>query len=144
MKWASWMCAHERPYLSTPERLEYPNETWAAQDIRKAAVFEFAARHTTNDILRADYLRKADAFVDYAVSYLQQSPTGRLTRPLVLLLAYGFQRPMIAPPAMAHVPAVASFARQKFTPLKRRLKTRLALAGAGLSVAAGLIVTLLI
>ena len=46
LKYATWMCAHERPYLDTPEQLEYPTETWAAQDIRKAAVFEFAARHS--------------------------------------------------------------------------------------------------
>ena len=42
--YATWMAEHERPYLDHPERLEYPTETWAAQDMRKAAVFEFAAR----------------------------------------------------------------------------------------------------
>ena len=25
LKYATWMCAHERPYLDTPEQLEYPN-----------------------------------------------------------------------------------------------------------------------
>ena len=94
LKYATWMCAHERPYLDTPEQLEYPTETWAAQDIRKAAVFEFAARHTRDEGARASFLARADGFVDYAVAALLQSRTGRLTRPLVLLLAYGFQRPM--------------------------------------------------
>ena len=56
LTYAMWMCANERPYLDTPERLEFPNETWAAQDIRKAAVFEFAARHATDDDARACYL----------------------------------------------------------------------------------------
>ena len=94
LKWAAWMSANERPYLERPERLEYPNETWAAQDIRKAAVFEFAARYTPEEGARASFLARADSFVDYSIRTLLAAPTGRLTRPLVLLLAYGVQRPM--------------------------------------------------
>ena len=30
-----WMASYEQPYLDCPERLEFPNDTWAAQDIRK-------------------------------------------------------------------------------------------------------------
>ena len=70
LNYAMWMCAHERPYLDTPEQLEYPTETWAAQDIRKAAVFEFAARHTRDEGARACFLARADGFVDYAVAML--------------------------------------------------------------------------
>jgi hypothetical protein len=144
IKYAAWMCAHERPYLETPEKLEFPNETWAAQDIRKAAVFEFAARHASTDAARDGFRARAEFFVDYAVGYLTQSPTGRLTRPLVLLLAYGFQRPMAALPVAVDVTFVPMAARQKFTPLKQRIKKRVALAGAGLSAAAILIIALLV
>jgi hypothetical protein len=144
LKWAAWMAANERPYLDTPEKLEFPNETWAAQDIRKAAVFEFAARHCKDDGTRASFLARADRFVDYAIETLITSPTGTLTRPLVLLLAYGFQRPMIAPPVAVEAAPLPVFARQKFTPLKQRLKKRLALAGAGLSAAAVVVLVLLI
>lgn len=143
VKYAMWMCANERPYLDTPEKLEFPNETWAAQDIRKAAVFEFAARHVTDEGARACFLARADGFVEYAIGMLQQSPTGTLTRPLVLLLAYGFQRPLsdvVAAPSVA----VTSFQRQSFTPLRQRLAKRLAWAGAGLSAAAVLVIVLLI
>lgn len=143
LKYASWMCANERPYLDSPERLEFPTETWAAQDLRKAAVFEFAARHTSDAGARASFMARADGFVDYAVAYLSQSPTGRLTRPLVLLLAYGFQRPMIDPPTTIRV-SFARVARQKFTPLKRRVKRRLAIAGAGISAAALVALMLLV
>ena len=31
------------PVLDKPEMLEFPNETWAAQDMRKSEVFKFAA-----------------------------------------------------------------------------------------------------
>ena len=149
LKYAMWMCANERPYLDAPERLEFPTETWAAQDIRKAAVFEFAARHTTDEGTKACFLARADGFVEYAVSYLKQSPTATLTRPLVLLLAYGFQRPMgdVAAPiaAKAGLPvAVEAVPRQMFTPLRQRLARRLAWAGAGLSAAMLMLFALLI
>jgi hypothetical protein len=136
IKYANWMCANERPYLDAPEKLEFPTETWAAQDIRKAAVFEFAARHVADDQTRACFMARADGFVDYAVGALTQATTGRLTRPLVLLLAYGFQRPMFDLTSVAMPAAVRRFERQMFIPLRQRLALKLAWAGAGLSAAA--------
>jgi hypothetical protein len=106
-------------------------------------VFEFAARHTRDEGARASFLARADAFVDYAVTMLLQAPTGRLTRPLVLLLAYGFQRPMVDLAVIDPPRAVAPIARESFTPLRQRIKTRLALAGAGVSAAAVLVIVLL-
>lgn len=145
LTYARWMWAHERPYLDTPERLEHPTETWAAQDIRKAAVFEFAARHTDDANWRGRFLVMADRFVDYAVSTLQASPTGRLVRPLVLLLAYGFQRPLRPVPAVAAAGLPPSSGeRAAFVPLRRRVVRRLVLAGAGVSAAALVLIALLI
>jgi hypothetical protein len=136
LRYAVWMCAHERPYLEAPGQLDCPDATWAAQDLRKAAVFEFAARYTRDVEARACFLARADGFVDYAVTTLTQSPAGRLTRPLVLLLAYGFQRPFTnladtGPP----IPARA-FEREPFVPLRQRLARKLAWTGAGLATAA--------
>ncbi len=144
LKWAIWMAANERPYLDTPEKLEFPTETWAAQDIRKAAVFEFAAQHAANDSTRASFLARADRFVDYAIATLTEAPTGTLTRPLVLLLAYGFQRPMMAAPTATAFAVAPRFERQKFTPLRQRIKQRLAFALAGAGVSAAAILLLLI
>jgi len=145
LAYAHWMWAHERPYLDAPERLEYPTETWAAQDIRKAAVFEYAARHADDDTWRGRFLVMADRFADYAVATLQASPTGTLVRPLVLLLAYGFQRPLrpvaAVPAAVLPPPAVE---RAAFVPLRRRVVRRLLLAGAGVSAAALVLIALLI
>ena len=144
LNYAMWMCAHERPYLDAPEHLADPTEIWAAQDIRKAAVFEFAARHTRDDGTRARFLARADGFVDYTVAILLPSRIGRLTRPLVLLLAYGFQRPMADLAAIRTPAAVPVFVREPFTPLHQRLARKLAWAGAGLSAAAVLAIMLLI
>jgi hypothetical protein len=137
------MCVHERPYLDAPERLEFPTETWAAQDLRKAAVFEFAARHARDEQAAAVFLSRADSFADYAISTLLQSPTGRLTRPLVLLLAYGFQRPMAAAVALPVSAPVVPPSREPFTPLRERLVRKAAWAGAGLSAAALVVIMLL-
>lgn len=151
LNYAEWMSTYERPYLDTPERLEHPTETWAAQDLRKAAVFEFAARHAENDVARRRFLERADHFFEYSVATLQASPTGRLVRPLVLLLAYGFQRPMRPLPlaatqalAVTQALSVPVLARARFVPLRRRVVQRLMLAGAGVSAAALLLLALLL
>jgi hypothetical protein len=88
LQYARWMAGHEYPYLSKPEILEYPTETWAAQDIRKSDVFLFAAAHTQGDE-RARFLERADFFFDSSLNTLLESATRALTRPVVLLLSNG-------------------------------------------------------
>ena len=61
--------------------------------------------------------------------------TGRLARPLVLLLAYGFQRPLAPAPIETLAPAYLPAPRVQFVPLRRRIVRRLILAAAGLSAA---------
>jgi hypothetical protein len=144
VRYAEWMCAHERPYLDAPGQLECPDATWAAQELRKAAVFEFAARHTRDAGVRACFLARADGFVDYAVTTLTHSPTGRRARPLVLLLAYGFQRPFAnVTDARSPIP-IQAFQREPFVPLRQRLARKLAWTGVGLSAAGFAIVALLV
>jgi hypothetical protein len=53
-----WMTKHERPTLSSPEKLEYPTEAWAAQDFRKANVLRIAAS-CEDDASAADAMRAA-------------------------------------------------------------------------------------
>ena len=132
VRYAEWMATHERPYLDAPEHLEFPTETWAAQDLRKAAVFEFAARFSRGVEQQARFAECARRFVDGSIAYLLASPTARLTRPIVLLLAYRFQRPQAEAPAVdaggdgdqAWPPKVA------FVPQRLRVTRRLAWFGA--------------
>lgn len=49
LRYAAWMEKREEPYLDKAESLEFPTETWAAQDIRKADIFAWAACHSTGD-----------------------------------------------------------------------------------------------
>lgn len=88
LHYARWMAAHEYPYLDKPEILEYPNETWAAQDMRKSDVFLFAARHATGTD-RERFLERAEFFHDYSLETLVKMPTATLARPLVLMLRLG-------------------------------------------------------
>lgn len=88
LHYAQWMAAHEYPYLDRPEILEYPTETWAAQDMRKCDVFLFAAGHSTGGE-RDRFLERAGFFFDSSVSTLLRLPTHTLTRPLVLILSNG-------------------------------------------------------
>jgi hypothetical protein len=137
LRYAVWMSRSERPYLERPEGLEHPTETWAAQDIRKAAVFEAAARHAAEETDRAMFLERATFFFDYSVNSLRDAPTGRLARPLVLMMTYGFQRPLTPVPVEPlALPPVVKGPRRAFIPLRRRVLRKAKLTAALVSAAA--------
>ena len=51
LHYAYWMAENEQPYLHQPEKLEFPNDTWAAQDIRRANVLYAAYRYATLSLI---------------------------------------------------------------------------------------------
>lgn len=111
LHYARWMAVHERATLSTPETLQYPNETWAAQDLRKVEVFQYAAKHAEG-AERAKFLERADWFFTTSVTTLAGFETRSLCRPVVLVMRYGWPRAWWQrhPDATAPVPAVAATA----------------------------------
>jgi PcRGLX-like N-terminal RIFT barrel domain len=88
LAYTTWMSDHERPYLDHPDILEFPNETWAAQELWKTDAFLFAAKHATGEA-RARFLERAQFFFRYAIDTLKGAPTRSLARPMVLLLSHG-------------------------------------------------------
>ena len=84
LHYARWMLDNETPYLESPERLEYPNDTWAAQDARKAALLHAAYRYALED--RHVFLEKATEFKNYVITALEHSDTLHYTRIQVILL----------------------------------------------------------
>jgi hypothetical protein len=91
LHYARWMADHEYCYLERPSLLEYPTETWAAQDMRKSEVFGYAARYSTGpDRLR--FLERADHFYCESLRQLRARPTRTLARPMVILMGCGFRR----------------------------------------------------
>jgi hypothetical protein len=84
LHYADWIVQNEAPYLDRPEILEFPNKTWAAQDLRKANVLFEAARWAPADAAR--YTARARHFVEYVVSALQNDASLHYTRIQALLL----------------------------------------------------------
>jgi hypothetical protein len=88
LRWAEWMADHEGPYFDHPEKLEYPTETWAAQEFRKANGLRLAAAHA-DEPLRARLLRRGDELADRAWSDLLRFESRSTTRALAILLVEG-------------------------------------------------------
>jgi hypothetical protein len=84
LHYARWMAENEQPYLEQPDKLEYPNDTWAAQEIRKANVLYAAYQYTDTD--RQTLLTRARYFRDYVTETLSKSETLYFARIQALLL----------------------------------------------------------
>ena len=91
LHYARWMAEKEYPYLEKPEILEYPTETWAAQDMRKSEVFRYAAKHAQGKE-RMRFMERADFFFRYSVTMLSGMKTRTLCRPMVLLFSNGLMQ----------------------------------------------------
>ena len=89
LKYACWMLEHEYPFLKKKEILEFPNETWAAQDLRKSVIFYHAAKYAPSSQQQA-FLEKAQEFVHTSFSELDSWDSRYYTRPLVLILQNGW------------------------------------------------------
>ena len=136
LHYARWMALHERPYLERPEILEFPTETWAAQDMRKSEVLNLAARHAPAD-QRAILRERSRHFFRTSVETLLGSPTRTLTRPLVLILSNGHTYSALsrAEPVSVHIPDVDFGQPAAFIPQKEVARRRARAIAAGLAVA---------
>lgn len=98
LQYARWMCIHERPYLSRSEELEYPTETWAAQDLRKGVVLLMAAQYADGEPARYRgqrperelFQKRGEQIIDQAWSSLRQFSTRTCTRPSAIVLQQGY------------------------------------------------------
>jgi len=91
LTYGCWMVENEYPYLDKSEILEYPNETWIGQDLRKGVVLHYAVRFADPDE-RARFRVRAEFFFDYGLKELCRQATGHYTRPLALLMQNGWAR----------------------------------------------------
>jgi hypothetical protein len=86
--YAAWMLENEVPYFDHPEKLEYPTETWAAQELRKANVLRLAAEHT-DEPLRSELLHRGDGLAERAWDDLLSFESRHVTRALAILMVEG-------------------------------------------------------
>jgi exo-rhamnogalacturonan lyase-like protein len=144
LHYARWMVTNEHPYLEKPEKLEFPTETWAAQDIRKSDVFYFAALHASGNE-RERFVDRARFFHDYSTRTLLRSPTRALARPVAILLTSGFMHGFIArqPDMSAPDPSQSdAFGKpERFVPQRERAKRRAVLLAV---MAAAVVLTALV
>ena len=148
LSYADWIEEHESPFLDRAEELEFPTETWAAQDLRKSEVLQLSALHAGGD-RRSRYLRRGREFFDYAVETLDAAPTRGLCRPLVLLLSHGHTQAWFDGSDLPHPELVPRhdgvFApRRPFLSQKRRVKRRLVLLAAAAAVLGLAVLSILI
>jgi hypothetical protein len=85
VRYAEWMVNHERPYFDQVEKLEFPNETWAGQEFRKANVLRLAAAHA-GEPLRSALVRRGDELADRAWHELSRFDSRHSARAVALLL----------------------------------------------------------
>ena len=88
LAYARWMAEREFPYLDRPEDLEFPTETWAAQELRKTDAL-YRAAEFAEGAERERLLERARFFHRTAHSQLARFESRTCTRPLAIVLAAG-------------------------------------------------------
>lgn len=82
-KFAAYMATNEAPYLTRPDILEFPNQTWTAQDLRKVNVLYLAALFTEDN---QSFVDKAIEIRNYIVQELSKDADRDYCRILCLLM----------------------------------------------------------
>ncbi len=90
LHYAKWMADNEYPFLRKPELLEYPNETWGAQDMRKSNIFDSAANFALSEEDAKKFKERAEFFYKSSIKDVSAFKTSTLTRPIVLLMMFGY------------------------------------------------------
>ena len=83
IKFGHWMAKNEVPYLTKPDILEFPNQTWTAQDLRKVGTLKMSASFLTEP---SELLKRADAIEEFVELELQKSDQANYCRVLCLLM----------------------------------------------------------
>ena len=82
LHYANYIAEHEQPYLFKPGILEYPNDTWTGQDLRKIQILHYAYIINHNDKM----LNKAQQLEDYIYPKLLKSKESSFTRIQALIM----------------------------------------------------------
>lgn len=88
LHFAKWMVENEYAYLDKPEKLEFPNQTWSAQDCRKLCVLSFV-KPLLNSSEQATLEAKFNEIKAKVTTRLTNSDESTTTRILCLLLQNG-------------------------------------------------------
>lgn len=82
-----WMEKNETFYLKNPEKLEYPNETWAAQDLRKSEIFSAASLYCDSRDESDRFILEAEKYYNKAFEDLDKFEDCKyFVRPMIIVL----------------------------------------------------------
>ena len=84
MHYGKWMLSNEEFYLSNADQLEFPNDTWCAQDTRKMNLFCYFYYFDSTG--SETYLHKANEYYHYIVEHMKNSKEVHFARILALLM----------------------------------------------------------
>jgi YetA-like protein len=128
LAYAKWMLENEIPYFDQAERLEYPTEAWAGQELRKANVLRLAAAHA-DDPLRTALRKRGDELGARAWRDLFSFESRTSSRAMALVLVEGLLdrslRTSACPPAPHANDVFDHGVPTKFIPQKQRVLKRL-------------------
>ncbi len=126
--YARWMFQNERRYFDRPEQLQYPTETWAAQEFHKANVLRLAASHAEQP-WRSQLLARGHELADAAWRDLQSFPSRTVTRAIAIMLTAGLRDCMLRvqdAPRMPEARHEHDFGKpQQFVPQRTRVLEQL-------------------
>lgn len=88
VRYAGWMAEHEKPNFDQRERMEFPTETWAAQDFRKANVLRLAAAYV-DEPTGQRFLARAQTIADRAWQDLVTFESRHVARAVAIILTEG-------------------------------------------------------
>jgi hypothetical protein len=128
LAFAAWMLDNEMPYFDRPEKLEFPTETWAAQEFRKANVLRLAAAHA-REPLRSRLIHRGGELAERAWSDLLRFASRDVARSVALVMVEGGRDSYWRRHPIGVIPARAQDfdfgSPQAFIPQKRRVLDRL-------------------
>jgi hypothetical protein len=90
LHYAEWMVENEVPYFDHPEKLEFPTEVWAAQELRKGNVLRLAAAHA-DEPMRTRLMRRGLELAHRGWSDLERFESRNVARALAIVMVEGVQ-----------------------------------------------------
>ncbi len=127
LHYAEWMAENERFYFDHPDQMEYPTETWAAQEIRKANVLRLAAQYADAP-LRERLRQRGEEFSERCWQDLMRFESRTTTRPLAIFLVEGLRDLALreSPKAISVDIGEHDFGEPEvFVPQKQRVKSQI-------------------
>jgi hypothetical protein len=128
LKYAEWMLHNERPYFDQRDKMEFPTEVWAAQELRKANVLRMAAGHA-EEPLRTALVRRGRELADRGWEDLNRFPSRFVARAAAIVFVEGLRDSAFRAAGIKQMPRPSRAYRfpppEHFVPQRKRVLAQL-------------------